>query len=273
LPGITPLKSYAGVEVKREDLNPAGPSGKLRGLLPYLTALRESGVRHVVNAGATHSNSHAIVAWAARALGLKATTFVNSSREHAAPAYAARLGASVRYLRPMHLGPLKALARVWAEAEGAYMLPWGLSCPEIVRGYAPAVAEVPAEPGTVHVIPLGAGGWAAGVWYGLRAAGREEEVTAVSVMPTDRDAEKVCRLLGGLCPRQGTLSGPPDAEPWPELPGNLRIVPTEGPAPTPWASDPRYEHAAWPEAIRSAAEGRRTVFWSIGSHLEAWPPE
>lgn len=247
----TPIEDHGGMLVKREDLYRPDiwPNGKLRGLLPYLEGLRRDGVTTVVNAAATHSNSHLLVALAGREAGLQVVTVVNSDRHHPATEAAAEAGAEVILTRPMHLGPLKVHAgRIAAGIPGSRLLAWGLAEPAVIDAYAEAVAEVPPGLFDVHVVPMGAGGYAAGVWNGLYAARRleAERVYAVSVMPTAGDWQRITPLL---------------VSPWPR---GLTIIPGGKPYPTPWVSDPRYEHVAWPIALEAALRGERALFWNVG---------
>jgi len=273
----TPLEKHDGIFVKREDLNEYGfPSGKLRGLIPYMKRLKAQGVKIVVNAGATHSNSHSVVAFAADKVGLVCHTFVNSDRRPPACEFAKNIGATIHTTKPMHLSPLIAAAREWtmtanlgrtANKPVATMLPWGLTCSEIMREYAHAVAELPRYNGeTLHVVPMGAGGWVAGVFYGALQRS-SHTVVAVPAMPTKNDENKLIDLLNLFdCPGKIT-----------ELPASFWIVnhaPKTKEKP-PFPCDPRYEYPAWEWAKWSSrkdeiagtspARHKRIIFWCIGS--------
>lgn len=249
----TPLEEWAGVLVKREDLvDDVVPSGKLRGVLPHLAALKTAGVRTVVNAGATHSNSHVIVAYAASLVGLRAVCVVNTSRPKPSTDAAAAYGAEVRLAGPSHLGPLRARAAAYAARyHRAHLLAWGLAEAGVFSHYAAAVAEVPAAEGTIHIVPMGAGGVAAGIYDGLAAARRlgPERIVAVPVMPLPSGPEGEFRRLGRLpgAPRPG-----------------LEVQASLGVEATPWPSDPRYEWAAWQNALAMAGVFGRVVFYSVG---------
>lgn len=253
---MTPLQDHGGIWVKREDLfDPDLPSGKLRGLIPYLTGLRLAGVKRVVNVGATHSNSHAIVAYAGRKVGLDVLTVVNSDQPHPATDHAAALGAEVVYTQPGHLAPLRAAGRRIAEERDAAILPWGLAGSPIIRRYADAMHEVDEQLETDqlvhHVVPMGAGGVVTGLWMG--GWKRHAVVLAVPVMPTTQRNDE--RRVTDLTMTIG-------------LPGGLRIVLPPGPgAETPFPSDPAYEHVAWPVATDLHAQGRLVVFWNVGQAL------
>ena len=267
---ITPLEEHDGVLVKREDLyDPALPSGKLRGLVPYLARLRDDGVVGVVNAGATKSNSHLIVATAAARVGLQVATIVNSDRHHPATLAAREAGAEVILTQPMHLAPLKARAYRVAVTRSRYGqtpwqdLPWGLASQAIARHYAEAVREladgqlVGRDP-AIHVVPMGAAGWTVGVYYGVQLYRPRDLVYAVPVMPTNErnDTRRILALL--LRHRDG------------QLPRGLELHYSTRTEATPWPSDPAYEHVAWPLARHFADRERgfsRVVFWSIGQAL------
>lgn len=269
----TPLERYGEgqpILVKREDLHPSGfHSGKLRGVLPYFQKLKEQGVRLVVNAGATHSNSHAIVSYAAKAVGLDAVSFVNTNNIEGHPALAAAVLAGnvqIKALRPMHLGPLRAKAEKWAYENGGKLLAWGMVDADIVTHYADAVGELPRlRAGTIHVVPFGAGGWAAGVWLGLQRYGRtSERVYAVPVMPTAGDGDRLRRAIGIVAPGGGFGLARDKSPP---LPKDIQLIePWQGATITepPFPCDPKYEWPAWFVAKSTRSEGEAVVFWSIG---------
>jgi 1-aminocyclopropane-1-carboxylate deaminase/D-cysteine desulfhydrase-like pyridoxal-dependent ACC family enzyme len=250
----TPLEEHDGILVKREDrIDPNLPSGKLRGAIPHLTSLKAAGITTVVNAGATHSNSHAIVAYAAARVGLRAITYVNSNRHHPATEAALLWGAEVELTAPQHLGPLHAKARARADREPyAVALAWGLAEPGILRRYWEAISEIDEGPPTLHIVPLGAGGITAGLYDGLQRHHRaRERIIAVPVMPLgshEKEAAKIDAIRGG--PRPG-----------------ITIEASAGQEETPWPSDPRYEHYAWANAqqARDRHPNHRIIFWSIGA--------
>lgn len=239
----TPLEQHDGVTVKRDDLiNPYVSSGKLRGVLPYLQALAHGdGVTTVVNAGASHSNSHAIVAYAGQAAGLIVHTVTNTDRMHPGLIAATEFGATVHLTRPSHLGPLRATAARLADDLGATLLPWAFLHPAVADCIGQAVREVP--PGYTHVVPVGSGAYLNGILAGLAALRRDDPVIAVASM--------------GLRPStRGRIVVPPGVP--------FTLLDARKPVATPWPSDPHYEWPAWPVARSLADLGEEVLFWSVG---------
>ena len=232
--------------------DPVLPNGKLRGVVPYLHALRAAGVVGVVNAGASHSNSHAITARAAALAGLPAATVANVAHLTPQLLLAQRLGAEVILTRPLHLGPLLARARAVAAARGWYPLPWGFAAPEVVDGTATTVAEVPDD-WDAYVVAVGSGGYAAALAIGAARYGRRARVVGVAAMPQANTEARVRALALPDCQDRLAVVA---------LPAGCKATPT------PFASDPRYEWPAWTIACQLADAGERVLFWSVGTPCE-----
>jgi 1-aminocyclopropane-1-carboxylate deaminase/D-cysteine desulfhydrase-like pyridoxal-dependent ACC family enzyme len=231
---------------------PALPNGKLRGVIPYVEQLRdEYGVRGIVNAGGSKSNSHAIAAYAGQALGLPVITVVNTHRPTPYTDLAAQLQAEVIPAGVTHLGPLRYRAKQVAQDRGYALLPWGFAHPAIVALQAAAVGQLSDAEADVdlHVVPVGSGGYAAAVATGLERYGLPGYVLGVGVMPK---ANTEARLRSLVLPAASA---------------RLVYVPATLTAkPTPFLSDPHYEWAAWPHALEAAAT-LRVLFWCVGQQL------
>ena len=267
----TPIENTPqGVHVKREDyIDLIMPNGKLRGVLPYLRDLYDSGVHRIVNVGASHSNSHALVARAVQVLANEgrqmwlrcATNTWDLEKPNLA--YAQHLGAVIQPFGPAHLGPLKKWAADMARDFDAQVLPWGLAGPPIIAGISEAVAEVPPGP-WLHVTPFGAGSYTAAVYRGLAAAGRlahqggQESVVGVAAMGLRPSAVVRVRELAGIEGPLGHMA----------LQG---LALQEGRMPDrahrpPWPCDSHYEWLAWPVAqdlVNSDLAGD-VLLWSVG---------
>ena len=245
------LERHGGIDVVREDLCTADlPSGKLRGLLPWFAELAAAGTRGVVNHAVSYSNSHAIVGYAARHAGLAAVSYVNCRNPTPQTELAARLGVRLVYSGPKQLGPLRAHALRHRE-DGFRQLPWALShrAPYEHISRLPALLGIGRDAYDAHVVPIGGGGYAYAIAKGIREQGREDDtvygVTTSGDLPTNR------RRLAAF-------------DPFP----HVRLTPRpEGPAATPFPSDPNYEHWAWPVACALRDAGRRVCFWSVGRPL------
>jgi 1-aminocyclopropane-1-carboxylate deaminase/D-cysteine desulfhydrase-like pyridoxal-dependent ACC family enzyme len=231
---------------------PGLPNGKLRGVVPYVEALRdEYGVTGIVNAGGSRSNSHAIAAYAGRALGLPVVTVVNTHRPTPWTDLAADMGAEVIVSGVTHLGPCRYLARAVAQERRWSLLPWGFAHPDIVALQAATVANLSDAEAAVdlHVVPVGSGGYAAAIATGLVRYGLPGRVLGVGVMPKANTEARLRSLAS------------------PAASARLDYAPAAGrPLPTPFASDPHYEPLAWPAALAAAAT-QTVLFWCVGQAL------
>ncbi len=239
------IERHGDIDVVREDLCcDALPSGKLRGLLPWVDSLK--GVSVLINHAVSTSNSHAITAFVAKAGGLRAVSYANCVHPTPQTLMAESLGAKVIYAGGKRRRPLRAQALKHRE-EGALQVPWGFAVPEAIRHIAAAVSGVPGRY-DAHVVPIGAGGYICGVEYGLRLAGLRPAVYGVPYTGTvERNLERV-REISPACRIA--------VHPRPEIVEE-----------TPFPSDPNYEWLAWPLAQSLAAEGKRVLFWSVGRPL------
>jgi threonine dehydratase len=191
----TPLVRAAAlgqdVWLKLESLQPTG-SFKVRGALAALSALEDGGSVVTASAG-----NHALgVAWAATALGRRATVVVP---ETASPA---KLAALERFdVEVVRHGPDydAAEAEALARASGGAVYVSAYNDPEEIAGQASIGAELDAQidgPLTV-VAPLGGGGLASGL--GLWAATREG-ARVVAAEAERSPAFRAALAAGGIVP-------------------------------------------------------------------------
>lgn len=242
------VEEHDGIAVVREDLCcPDLPSGKLRGVVPWFCELRDIGVRGVVNHATSHSNSHAIVAYAARAAGIGAVSITNCGKPTPQTAYAERLGGRVVYLGKMRLNVLHARAREYTAEPGYRHLPWALGSWDALRHVSVLVGQVPGQY-THHVVAVGGGGYVAAVARGLKDIGSQSVVYGVA---TSGSLKSNHRRLGAVRPVHHVTVVEPDCDP----------------GETPFPSDPTYEWIAWPVACRFRDAGHSVCFWSVGSRI------
>lgn len=240
------IERHSGIFVVREDLAaPELPSGKLRGVIPWFAKLKADGARGVVNHATSHSNSHAIVSFAAREVGLEAISVVNCTNPTPQTKLAESFGGDVRYWDPMRLNVLRARCVDHSWPEGFRRLPWALCHWDALKHVSSLVDAVPTV--DYHVVALGGGGYAAALARGLRRYTHPKLVGVVtsSTIATNR------KRIGSLEPLHKVEVRLPDG----------------GPVETPFPSDPTYEWVAWPTALELAARGHSVCFWSVGTRL------
>lgn len=181
----------SGVWLKLESLQPTG-SFKVRGALAALSALGDG---DVVTASA---GNHGLgVAWAATALGRRATVVVP---ETASPAKVAALERfDVRLVqRGDSYDEAEAHALELAAAGAVYVSPYNDA--NVIAGQATIGRELEAQldgPCTV-VCPLGGGGLASGL--GLWAAGRRDGTRVVAVEARNSQAFRAALDAGAIVP-------------------------------------------------------------------------
>ena len=245
-------QNHDGILVVREDLCCDGlRSGKVRGLLPWFAELKKSGTVGVVNHAVSYSNSHAIVGFSARETGLVAVSYANCKYPTPQTKLAESLGVRMIYAGPKQLGPLRAQAKKHYEP-GFLNLPWTLAHPR-PYGYIAELVGLLYNAGhinrnTAHVVPIGGGGYAWAIKNGCRTTFPKWEVRVDGVV--ERGRMKYARKqLEYLSPFHGV------------------IIHESDPVPTPFPSDPHYEHYAWPVACELRDSGLRVCFWSVGIPL------
>lgn len=243
-----------------EDISEVIPNGKLRGVLPLMTALHAKRPAGFVNVGASQSNSHVLAAYVGRELGVPVVCVANTDRLTGPMEAAVAMGAEPHLTKPMHLAPLRAIGRSLADERGLTLLPWAFASGDVVDGISRAVDETTEAEYGAMIVPVGGGGYCAAVYEGVR---RLRLPTLVIGVPTLDGADPARKRVTAL------LTNPPDER--------LQIIerPTMRAA-TPWPSDPHYEWWAWAAADavaatlakRSIASGFRdsphVLVWSVG---------
>lgn len=249
------VEEHEGIVVVREDLCcPGLASGKLRGLIPWFSELRQMGRVGVINHAVSYSNSHAIVGYAARACGLAAVSYANVTRPTPQTRLAESLGVRMVYSGPKQLGPLRAHAMKHRE-EGFRQLPWALCHPDPYRHIAANAVAVMRSIGEVdaHVVPVGGGGYVWAVAEAVAEVGYSSSPDVYGVITSGTKEANTKRMTAFPPPRRKVSLVCFDSD--------LRLE-------TPFPSDPNYEHYAWPFALRLMREfGKRVCFWSVGCPL------
>jgi len=189
-----------GLHIKRDDLSGDVYGGnKVRKLEFLLGDALRAGAREVLTFGAAGSNHALATAIYARALGLRASSYLlpqpNARYVERNLLAASGVGAALHYFEDRE----HAQAAAWAHStrmemehgEKPYVIPFGGTTPMSAAGDADAGLELAAQvergelpvPDLVYVA-FGSMGTAAGVALGLALAGIEAEVRAVRVVPS-----------------------------------------------------------------------------------------
>lgn len=175
------LSEVSGTEIwiKGEALSPLA-SFKLRGALNHLLAVPQAS-RAVTSSTGNHGQG---VAYAARALGMKADVFLPEGSTETKRQAIARLGASL-HVGGADLDEAKERARAFAKAEDAAFIDDGES-PHVIAGAGTVGLEIARQLPDADVVfsPVGAGCLAAGTAMGLKAAGAKASVIGVSSAQT-----------------------------------------------------------------------------------------
>lgn len=206
----TPVKIARGIEpsgrlvLKREDLQPTG-AFKVRGAFSRLTSLGDDAVARGVIAAST-GNHGAAVAFAARALGVRAAVLVPEPTPDARVAAIEALGGAPERFGP-ECGAAEAEARRRSEAgAGAFVSPYNDA--EVMAGQGTIALELLEQaPEVTRVyVAVGGGGLVGGIAAGLAEAGADVEVVGCS---PDADAPMEASVAAGRIvdpPRRSTLS-------------------------------------------------------------------
>ena len=134
---------HEGMHVVRDDL--AGGGTKARFMLKLFEQADE-----IVYASPAEGGAQSALAWAARAMGKKATIFVAKRAEpHPRALLAKALGATVYQVRPGYLSVVRKRAKDYCDSTGAMHAPFGLNTPEAIETIAAAGQATGLEPDEV----------------------------------------------------------------------------------------------------------------------------
>lgn len=134
---------HDGIHVVRDDL--AGGGTKARFMVKLFEHADE-----IVYATPAEGGAQSALAWAARAMGKRATLFVAKRAEpHPRALMAKSLGAKVYQVTPGYLNVVRKRAQDYCNATGAVHAPFGLNTPEAIESIAAAARSTGLEPDEV----------------------------------------------------------------------------------------------------------------------------
>jgi 1-aminocyclopropane-1-carboxylate deaminase/D-cysteine desulfhydrase-like pyridoxal-dependent ACC family enzyme len=138
----TPVEKHGGLYFKRDDLFEfAGMRGaKVRAALLLCLKAKEAGFSSVVSACSRHSPQLAILGSVGRELGLGVVGFVAEGSDTPIMRRAIQLGVAVCKVKAGYSVVVRSRAREYAEATGAFLVPFGMAGPDAV-----ALTECQAE--------------------------------------------------------------------------------------------------------------------------------
>jgi len=289
MPPITPTEklTVGGVPVfiKRDDLYtaptplgatppegaPPPPFAKPRGLVPYLSKLKDDGITQVAYMDTSISMSGWAVAYYATMLGLKPYIifpgYKDGPRHNMAKhiELCTRLGAIVLHLdKPAQSSVNYYRARNMMEADygRVAMLPQGLPFDETVVSMALAINSIPkpALGGTI-VIAVGSGTMAAGVVSGLIHHKIDQTVVGVAVSP--KDMQRLYRTI--MVKAHGLLKGAWCRKHLSVADKGWEYLATPD-ITAPFPCNPNYDLKAWAWLVDNVQSLTRPIlFWNIGA--------
>lgn len=134
---------HDGIHVVRDDL--AGGGTKARFMVKLFEQADE-----IVYATPAEGGAQSALAWAARAMGKRATLFVAKRAEpHPRALLAKSLGATIYQVSPGYLNVVRKRAQAYCAATGAVHAPFGLNTPEAIETIAAAARSTGLEPDEV----------------------------------------------------------------------------------------------------------------------------
>lgn len=134
---------HEGIHVVRDDL--AGGGTKARFMVKLFEQADE-----VVYATPAEGGAQSALAWAAQAMGKRATLFVaKRAQPHPRALMAKALGATVYQVSPGYLNVVRKRAQDYCAATGAIHAPFGLNTPEAIETIAAAARSTGLDPDEV----------------------------------------------------------------------------------------------------------------------------
>lgn len=140
---MTKIIEHDGISVVRDDLHPGGTKAR------YLASLFD-GAGECVYASPAEGGAQTALAHCAKEAGKLATIFVAKRAEpHPRALMAKALGAKVVQISPGYLNVVQARAAAYAQAVGAFLVPFGADMPQAVDTIASAARGLSIEPDEV----------------------------------------------------------------------------------------------------------------------------
>jgi hypothetical protein len=228
------VREHDGIMVIRDDLYLGGTKARYVGALFNFAD-------EVVYASPPEGGAQTALARVASILGKRATIFVaKRARPHPRTMMAKALGAKVMQVTHGRLSVVRARARTYCEATGAYLIPFGLNTPQAAQAISSAALQTGLDPAEVWCA-AGSGVLARGIAQAWPQARRHavqigrtvspEEVGGAAIHIYSRPFEAVCATL------------------------------------PPFPSDPHYDAKAW-EICRDRHGPGLVVFWNVTGPAE-----
>lgn len=134
---------HDGIHVVRDDLIGGGTKAR------YIVRLFDQ-ADEIVYASPAEGGAQTALAWAAQALGKRATIFVAKRKvPHPRAHMAKALGAKVLQVSPGYLSVVQARAAAYAKARGVCLAPFGMDMPEAIDVIADAARATGLKPDEV----------------------------------------------------------------------------------------------------------------------------
>lgn len=196
----------------------------------------------VVYASPAEGGAQTALAAAAQSLGKRATVFIAKRKQpHPRAFMAKRLGAKVMQVRPGYLSVVQARARVYCEATGAKLAPFGVDMPEAIQAISEAARATQVEPDEV---------WCAS------GSGVLARALAAAWPDARRHVVQVGRTLSPEDVAGAEIHIHPLA-----FSDRAKIKP-------PFPSDPHYDAKGW-EIAKARRGAGRVLFWNVTGPAEA----
>lgn len=179
---LTPVQKFGGIWMKREDLWYRGDAHGSKCKVGF--KIVGEGARGIVGGSHRTSPQAERIALIGRELGIPAHVHTAASAEESPIVRRCReLGAIVHEHRPGYMNVVLKRAAEHAAREGYELVPWGMESRVYIDEVCAQVQNLPFEHRGFKriVVPLGSGMALSGILHGLRTAGRDVPVLAVSV--------------------------------------------------------------------------------------------
>lgn len=231
------LREHDGILVARDDLIGGGTKAR------YLARLFE-GHEELVYASPAEGGAQTALAWCARQLGKRATILVaKRAQPHPRALLARRLGAKVLQVSPGYLTVVQARAAAYAEARGAFLVPFGADMPEAIDAIAEAARMAALSANAQQLYGIDEVWCASGSGVLARGLAKAFPLAKRHVVQVGRDLSPA-DVAGATIHVADRKFGQ-----------EARTVP-------PFPSDPHYDAKAWELCRRHRGPGN-VLFWNV----------
>lgn len=230
---------HDGIHVVRDDLIGGGTKAR------FMVKLFED-ADEIVYATPAEGGAQSALAWAAKAMGKRATLFVaKRAAPHPRSLMAKALGATVWQVTPGYLTVVRKRAQDYCAATGALHAPFGLDTPEAIATIADAARSTGMEPDEV---------WCAS------GSGVLARALAAAWPKARRHVVQIGRKLSPDEVAGATIHVHPLA-----FGQECRVKP-------PFPSDPHYDAKAW-EIAKARRGAGRVLMWNVTGPASARPDQ